>query len=150
MANVSPVVDLRKHPRHKVLKDGKIVSMTLQSAVDVTIHDMSASGARVHMPASAYFPEQFGLLVVAEKLLYPAVVRWRKGEMFGLEFEGEPHHVTLRKWNSAAIPSAEPRRSLAAREMHVGKSGPSHIGIQLGPLLRSVMRDTDHGLQPIP
>ena len=99
MAIGGPGPNLRKHPRHKVLKDGKIVSLTRQSAVNVTILDMSVSGARIRMPASTDFPEHFGLFVMSEKLLYPATARWRRGEMIGIEFVGEPRHVFLRKWN---------------------------------------------------
>ncbi len=94
MANVSPVLDLRRHPRHKVRKGGKLVSLTLLSSIDVTIIDMSVGGARIRLPATSNFPETFWLLVVSEKLLYPADVRWRRGELIGIEFTGEPVGLT--------------------------------------------------------
>ena|SRR5687768_3478459 len=81
--------DLRRAPRHKVLKAGKIVSLTLLSSIDVTIVDMSTGGARVRLPATTDLPEKFWLLVVAEKMLYPAEARWRRANMIGIEFTGE-------------------------------------------------------------
>lgn len=102
MATANPSLDLRGHPRYRVLKDGKLVSMTLQCAVNVSILDLSVGGARIRMPACAEFPEKFYLLVVSEKLLYPAITRWRRGEHFGIEFIGEPRPAGLRKWTDSA------------------------------------------------
>ena len=97
MGNVSPVTNNRKYPRQRVLRAGKIVSSTLTTAVNVTIGDMSAGGARIRTSANINFPEVLGLMVVSERRLYPVVARWRKGEWVGIEFVGEPQHTTLRK-----------------------------------------------------
>ncbi len=88
--------ELRKHRRQRVLKEGKIVSSDMNRLIDVKIRDMSSSGALVNMPANVVLPDNFNLLIVSERLLYPAVVRWRKGEAMGLEFSGEPRPSALR------------------------------------------------------
>ena len=86
----------RKHRRQRVLKEGKIVSSDMRRVMDVKIRDMSASGALVQMPANNVLPDSFSLLVVSERLFYPAVVRWRKGDAIGIEFAGEPRPTALR------------------------------------------------------
>ena len=88
----------RKHSRHRVLKDGKIVSHHLHGAIDVRIRDLSESGARLDVPLATHLPPEFGLLVVSESKVYPAVTRWRKGDRMGVEFTGPPKTATLRKW----------------------------------------------------
>lgn len=86
----------RKHRRQRVLKEGKIVSSDMQRVMDVKIRDMSASGALVQLPANNILPDSFSLLVISQRLLYPAVVRWRKGDALGIEFVGEPRPTALR------------------------------------------------------
>ena len=88
----------RKEPRRRVLKDGKIISPTLTSSLDVKIRDLSASGALLEIPFGTLLPNTYGLLVVSENKLYPSVTRWRRGERVGVEFTGPPKSSTLRKW----------------------------------------------------
>lgn len=87
----------RKLPRHKVLKDGKIVSSDMGSVIDVKIRDVSEGGARIQIPAAIDLPVEFGLLMITQEMLYPAVVKWRTGNLTGIEFIGEPRHVCLNK-----------------------------------------------------
>ena len=86
----------RKQRRQRVLKDGKIVTADMNSLIDVKIRDMSASGALVNLPANVVMPDKFNFLVVSDRLLYPAVLRWRKGEAMGIEFTGESRLSALR------------------------------------------------------
>jgi hypothetical protein len=88
----------RKDLRRRVLKDGKIVSPTLHGAIDVRIRDLSASGALIEIPLGTLIPPSYGLLVVSESRVYPAVTRWRRGERLGIEFTGPPKSANLRKW----------------------------------------------------
>ena len=88
----------RKELRRKVLKDGKIVSPTLHGAIDVRIRDLSQSGALIELPVGTIIPEAYGLLVVGESKVYPAITRWRRGERLGMEFTGPPKTAALRKW----------------------------------------------------
>jgi hypothetical protein len=97
MLNVNPDIGQRKHPRHKVLKEGKIVSSNLNSVVDVKIRDLSIGGAGVQMPVNTDLPDAFCLLVVSENMLYSAVAKWRKGEMMGIAFVGEPYPASRQK-----------------------------------------------------
>lgn len=68
----------------------------MNRVIDVKIRDMSESGALVHLPANVVLPDNFNFLIVSERLLYPAVMRWRKGDAMGLEFTGEPRPSALR------------------------------------------------------
>ena len=86
----------RKHARHKVLKDGKIISSNMTCVTDVRIRDMSATGALIQLPANIHLPESFSLLVVNDRQLYSAIVRWRKRDTAGIEFLGEPRASSLR------------------------------------------------------
>jgi hypothetical protein len=88
----------RKDPRRRVLKDGKIVSPTLHGALDVRIRDLSPSGALVEVPLATLLPNSYGLLVVSESQVYPAVTRWRRGDRLGMEFTGPPKPAALRKY----------------------------------------------------
>lgn len=94
MSNVGSNGEQRKYPRHKVLKEGKIISSNMSSVVDVKIRDLSTGGARIEMPPAINLPEEFGLLIMSQELLYPAVVKWRRGGLMGLAFVSEPHHVS--------------------------------------------------------
>ena len=97
MLNVNPDIGQRKHPRHRVLKEGKIVSSDMNSVIDVKIRDLSIGGAGLQMPANTDLPESFCLLIVSEDLLYSAVAKWRKGEMIGIAFVGKPHPASWQK-----------------------------------------------------
>ena len=92
----SPESDQRKNARQRVLKQGKIVSTDMQQVFDVKIRDVSASGARVQISANVKLPDNFNFLIVSERMLYPAVSRWRAGEMMGIEFVGKPRITVLR------------------------------------------------------
>ena len=92
MLNPSTAKDHRKHPRHRVFKEAKIVSPAFKGTINVTIRDLSVGGARIDIPPFIAIPEEFELLVVSENLLYPAVARWSGGVSLGIEFAGEPHH----------------------------------------------------------
>jgi hypothetical protein len=98
MININPDIGQRKHPRHRVLKEGKIVSSNMNSVIDVKIRDLSIGGAAVQMPINTDLPEAFSLLIASEDMLYPAVAKWRKGEKMGIAFVGEPHSASLHKW----------------------------------------------------
>jgi EAL domain-containing protein (putative c-di-GMP-specific phosphodiesterase class I) len=92
--------DQRRHARHRVLKEGKIVTPDMQCVTDVKIRDLSVGGAMVILPANISLPKVFSLLIVSERLLYPAVARWRKSGSAGLEFVGKPHATAMRIDNS--------------------------------------------------
>ncbi len=95
MLNFASHTNHRKHPRHRVLKEGKIISSVTPSIIDVTIRDLSVGGARIQLPHSMELPREFSLWVTSEKMLYPVTAKWHEGELMGLAFINEPHHVPL-------------------------------------------------------
>ena len=92
---ISPETDQRALPRQRVLKEGKLISHDKTSVIDVKIRDLNERGARVQTSYPVRLPENIGLLIVAEKLIYPAATRWQKGNMIGLEFVGKPQPIEL-------------------------------------------------------
>jgi hypothetical protein len=97
MLNVNPDIGQRKNPRHRVLKEGKIISSDMNRVINVKIRDLSSAGAGLQIPANTDLPKAFCLLIVSERMLYPAVAKWRKGEIIGIKFVGEPHAVHAKK-----------------------------------------------------
>lgn len=95
MLNIIPDTDHRKHPRHKVFKEGRIIPSDGDGVVQVTVRNLSVGGALVQIPETIDFPEDFSLLVASEEMLYPAEAKWRSGELMGLAFTGKPCHVTV-------------------------------------------------------
>jgi hypothetical protein len=91
-------INHRKYPRHTVLKEGKIVSSTMNGAINVTIRDLSVGGARIQLRSYIGVPQEFSLLVTSENLLYPAVAKWRTGGATGLAFVGEPFRGSVLRY----------------------------------------------------
>ena len=82
--------DLRKHRRNRTLKEGQIVYNSGSSLIDCIIRDRSESGAKLRLPAETVLPKSFELLSVADGLLYPAEIKWRRGDEVGVMFVGAP------------------------------------------------------------
>jgi hypothetical protein len=78
-----------------VLKEGKITNSELRCLANVVIRDLSESGARVQLPEGQALPDDFSLYIVTERLLYPAVARWREEKALGIQFVGEPRTTAL-------------------------------------------------------
>ena len=95
MLNINPDTDHRKHPRHKVFKEGRIIPSGRDGVIHVTIRNLSMGGALVQIPPTIDLPEDFSFLVVSEEMAYPAEAKWRAGELMGIAFTGEPHHVAV-------------------------------------------------------
>ena len=92
---VSSMANRRKYRRHRVLKEGKITNSEMHCLANVVIRDLSESGARVQLPESQALPDDFSLYIVTERLLYPAVARWREEKTLGIQFIGEPRTTAL-------------------------------------------------------
>jgi hypothetical protein len=99
MLNVRAVTYHRRYPRHRVLKEGKIVSPDFCGSINVIIRDLSVGGARLEIPPFIEFPKQFDLFITLENLFYPAVMKWRVGQMAGIEFAGEPYRQKILNFN---------------------------------------------------
>jgi hypothetical protein len=99
MLNTSTVTNHRKYPRHKVLKEGKIITSTMDGAINVTIRDLSVGGAAFSCcPTYIEMPEDFNLLVTSENLLYQAVAKWHAGGVTGITFVGEPFRGSVLRY----------------------------------------------------
>jgi hypothetical protein len=92
---ISSSANRRKYRRQRVLKEGKITNSEMRCLANVVIRDLSEGGARVQLPARQTLPDDFGLYIVAEGLLYPAVARWREENALGIQFVGEPLSTAL-------------------------------------------------------
>jgi hypothetical protein len=93
----------RKHPRRRVLKDGKVVFGLAQSVVDCTIDNMSEGGAHVRLNSSHGLPQEFYLVEASRGIIHRAEVAWRTTTGLGLKLLGPledvaARHALLRKF----------------------------------------------------
>ncbi len=88
----------RTTQRHRVLKEGKIVSLDYTSVIDCVVKDVSATGARIRCANQASIPAEFRLLMPGDDTIRPARVMWRRGDLTGLQFTGEAKKAPPRKW----------------------------------------------------
>ena len=87
----------RSVTRRRVLKDGKIIIHPPSGTLDVKIRDLSETGAKLEIPAATTLPEKFALIIVAEGVVTPTEVMWRRGDLVGVHFCGETKKVALRR-----------------------------------------------------
>jgi hypothetical protein len=83
--------------RHRVLKQGKILIHNL-SVVDCIVRDMSETGARLACADPKAIPAEFRLVTPVDNMMREARVKWRRGEVLGIAFVGEPRRAPPRKW----------------------------------------------------
>ena len=84
------VIDKRRHPRRRVLKQARIIFNNRFSVVDCTVRDLSLSGCRIRLHAPLPLPRAF---IVAFPLLQverPARLVWQKELEAGVEFLDPP------------------------------------------------------------
>jgi PilZ domain len=79
----------RRTPRHRVLKEGRIVIRD-HSTIDCVVRDLSQTGAKLRLPDSIHLPETFDLLLVRDATIVPVRLAWRKGDLVGVAFAGNP------------------------------------------------------------
>src|SRR5687768_16178766 len=85
-----PMDDIGKYRRPRMLKKGQIVFNSGSSLINCIIRDRFLSGARLQLPAPTLLPRSFGLLSVTEGMMYPAEIRWCRGDEVRIEFVGAP------------------------------------------------------------
>jgi len=76
--------DHRIAPRHRVLKAGTIKFGG--GGIDCTVRNFSATGAALNVVSPVGIPDQFELVVLAEKFRRPCRVIWRKEKRIGVAF----------------------------------------------------------------
>lgn len=84
--------------RSRVLKAGKIVTGNFQSVIDCCVRDISATGARIRCPNAAAVPDEFRLMMPGDNTIRGARVVWRREELLGVTFTGDPRPAPPRKW----------------------------------------------------
>jgi len=100
----------RIYGRRRVKLPGKIVFGNGSFALDCTIRDLSASGARIAVPNPDELPEQFILIEPKNFFAFYVSVEWHRSNLVGLSFDktislegnlGSPHQL-LRMHAAAA------------------------------------------------
>jgi hypothetical protein len=85
----------RSAHRQRTLKAAKAV-MTDWTAIDCTIRDISATGARLVFGDAFKLPEEFRVLIVMTNTIRPVRLLWQRGLNAGVSFTGPeepvPHH----------------------------------------------------------
>ena len=87
----------RKSPRHRVLKEGKVIFGQGHSVVDCTIDNMSEGGAHVRVQSSHGVPEEFYLVEASRGIIHRAEVAWRTTTGIGLRLLGPLEDVAARE-----------------------------------------------------
>lgn len=78
----------RKHPRRRVLKEGKVVFGLAQSVIDCAIDNQSEGGAHIRLQSSHGLPEDFYLVEANRGIIHKAEVAWRTTTGMGLRILG--------------------------------------------------------------
>jgi hypothetical protein len=84
----------RSAHRQRTLKAAKAV-MTDWTAIDCTIRDISATGARLVFGDAFKLPEEFRVIIVMTNTIRPVRLLWQRGLTAGVSFTGpeEPVHA---------------------------------------------------------
>jgi hypothetical protein len=77
-------LDARKNQRNRVLDTGLIRFGDM--SISCSIRNVSKGGLALDVGSQAGIPDQFTLIVVAEKKIYSCNVIWRKGRRIGVAF----------------------------------------------------------------
>jgi hypothetical protein len=88
-------VERRSHPRYRVSKNAVFIDKTTGNSLYCKVLEMSALGAKIRLAESFVLSDRAELVVISESLCYDVSVRWRSGNLIGLQFEGEPKKVQM-------------------------------------------------------
>ncbi len=90
--------DKRGARRHRVLKDGKIITLNNWSVVDCCVKDWSDTGAKLKCADQAAVPNDFRLVLPHDNTIRDARVVWRREELLGVVFTSPAKPAPPRKW----------------------------------------------------
>jgi len=76
--------ETRRAPRRRVLKAGSITFGGV--AIDCLVRNLSVTGAALEVTSLVGIPDQFALIVAADKIQYRCTVVWRKDRRIGVAF----------------------------------------------------------------
>jgi 2-succinyl-5-enolpyruvyl-6-hydroxy-3-cyclohexene-1-carboxylate synthase len=87
----------RAAKRMRVLKSGKIV-LDDRRAIDCTLRDVSATGAKLVCSVALEMPDKFRLYIAADNTIRDVQIAWKEKGLLGITFVGEPKSAALRKF----------------------------------------------------
>ena len=76
--------ETRRAPRRRILKAGSITFGG--GVIDCVVRNLSTTGAALEVPSPVGIPDQFALIVAADKSQYRCAVVWRKERRIGVAF----------------------------------------------------------------
>jgi hypothetical protein len=79
-------VEKRSTTRRRTLKAARIIFNKGASTLDCTLRNLSLTGAAIEVSSTVGIPEEFDLLVLADKSVYRCHVVWRSIGKMGLHF----------------------------------------------------------------
>jgi hypothetical protein len=101
----------RRHPRHEVQVDGKLILANGSRTLDCVILDISEGGARVSVGVLMDLPKNVYLWQPAADAVFECEVRWREAKYVGLRFVDTCGRQKRRALLAACVPP----------ERHVGR-----------------------------
>jgi two-component system cell cycle response regulator len=81
--------DRRTDHRRRVVKAAKIAFGDFVFVRDATLRDVAPNGARIRVAGIDQLPDEFYVVLVAEKTMRKAHVVWRSDDEVGVVFAGE-------------------------------------------------------------
>lgn len=81
----SEPVERRKLSRHRTLKAGSI-TFNRAAVIDCRVRNLSPAGALLEVASQVGIPEQFTLVIEADRLRQPCRVIWRTATRLGVSF----------------------------------------------------------------
>jgi hypothetical protein len=78
--------DLRKTPRRKTLKGGKIVFDDGHSTIECVIRNMSKGGAMLTVTNMWGVPNKFVLKFTSDSAMYECRVAWKRTPQLGVQY----------------------------------------------------------------
>jgi hypothetical protein len=93
-----PGTNKRNVQRLRVLKQGKILLPNNLAAIDCSVRDISGTGAKLLCPDPDALPDEFRLVLTAERQMRDVKVMWRKPGIIGVQFTSEFRKAPLLKW----------------------------------------------------
>jgi hypothetical protein len=88
----------RAAQRLRVLKQGKILLPNNMTIIDCTVRDLSETGAKLLCSDPGAIPNEFRLVLTADRMMRDVKVAWRRPDMLGVQFESAPRKAPLLKW----------------------------------------------------
>lgn len=83
----------RAEPRRRVVKRAKLAFGGFVFVRECTVRDTSPTGFRVSVTGAHEIPDEFYLVLTAERVMQQVRVKWRRGNDLGVESLSEPQNL---------------------------------------------------------